>query len=400
MIRTYKYRLYPHARQSRGLNYLLSLSRDVYNAALEQRIVAYRENGYGVTYAAQCKRFGDLRRADPDRLGTLNFTCMQQTLRRLDKAYRAFFRRVKAGEKAGFPRFKSASRWHSIEFTYGNGCKLRLGGTGRTLLYVQSVGEIKVKYHRDIPDDARIKHVIIKRSLDRWYVCLQIEMPDKEIVDRLPSEVGVDVGLHNLLALSDGTFVDNPRWLRKSLKELRVKQRRISRRKRGSGRRRKAIFQVAKQHSHITNQRRDFWHKETRKLADTYTLIAIEDLNLIFMTHNHHLALSAHDAGLGMFRQMLESKVENTVSQVVAVPPAYTSQMCSGCGEIVPKDLSVRVHNCPYCGLILDRDVNAAINILKLARTEPSGVNVSHGTVRSLRSSPLKRRESSRIIRV
>lgn len=389
MLRTYKYRLYPHARQSKQLNYLLDLSRKVYNAALEQRIITYRETGTGVTYTTQSKHFGNLRRADPEGLGTLNFSCMQQTLRRLDKAYRAFFRRVKAGETVGFPRFKSANRWHSIEFTYSDGCKLRFDDTGRALLYVQNVGEIKVKSHREIPDNAKIKHVVVKRSLGKWYVCLQLELPEPKITEHATSEIGIDVGVHSLLALSDGTLIDNPRWLRQSLKELRIKQRRLSRRTKGSNRRRKAALQVAKHHRHIENQRRDFWHKTTRTLADAYTLIAIEDLNLSFMTHNHHLALSAHDAGFGVFRQLLESKVENTGSQVVAVPPAYTSQRCCGCSEIVSKDLSVRVHECPYCGLILDRDVNAAINILHLARTGPSGANVSHGTVRSQRSSLL-----------
>jgi len=387
MIRTYKYRLYTHSRQAKKLSYLLDLSRNVYNAALEQRVDVYKETGSGVTYTVQSKHFGNLRRSDPDGLGVLNFTCMQQTLRRLDKAYRAFFRRVKSGEAPGFPRFKSVRRWHSAEFTYGDGCKLRFDDSGRALLYIQNVGEIKIKYHREIPSGAKIKHVVVKRSLGKWYVCLMIELPDADIVEREPAEIGIDVGLHSLLALSDGALVENPRWLRSSLAELRVAQRRMARRKKGGQRRNKARYQVAKLYDHISNQRRDFWHKETRKLADTYTLIAIEDLNLSFMTHNHHLALSTHDAGLGMFRQMLENKVENTGSQVIAVPPAYTSQMCSGCGEIVHKDLSVRIHHCPHCNLVLDRDVNAAINILNLARTGPSGANVDNGVMRSPRSS-------------
>jgi len=382
MIRSYKYRLYPHAKQIEKLNYLLDLSRGVYNAALEQRINAYKETEKSTTYVLQSKHFGNLRRTDPDGLGLLNFTCMQQTLRRLDKAYSAFFRRVKAGEKAGFPRFKSSKRWKSLEFTHGDGCKLRFDNTRRILLYIQNVGEIKIKYHRDIPDNAKIKHVVVKCKLDKWYVCFQVELPDPAIVTHSGPGVGIDVGLKSLLALSDGTLVDNPRWLRSSLAELRIKQRRLSRRKKGSNRRRKATYQVAKLYEHITNQRLDFLHKTTRKLADTYSLIAIEDLNLSFMTRNHNLALSTHDASLGLFRQLLKSKVEETGSKVVAVNPAYTSQMCSQCGEIVKKDLSVRIHSCPYCNLTLDRDVNAAINILQLARMEPSRHNVDNGVMR------------------
>jgi len=394
MIRTQKYRLYPHARQSRKMHYLLTLSRNVYNAALEQRIKTYQETGSGITYVSQSKYFGNLRRADPDGLGLLNFTCMQQTLRRLDKAYKAFFRRAKAGEEEpGFPRFKSSNRWHSFEFTHGDGCKLKFDDDGRALLYIQNIGEIKIKYHREIPFGAKIKHVVVIRKLGKWYVLFQIELPETEIAKHSGPEIGIDVGLHSLLALSNGTFVGNPRWLRSSLTELRVAQRRVARRKKGSSGKRAARYQVAKLHDHIANQRRDFWHKTTRNLADTYSLIAIEDLNLSFMTHNHHLALSSHDAGLGLFRQMLESKVEETGSLVIAVPPAYTSQRCSGCGEIVKKDLSVRVHDCPYCGLVLDRDHNAAINILDLAirpaRTGPSGLNVGDGAKRVLGSSLL-----------
>jgi putative transposase len=388
MIRTFKYRLYAHARQGKKMNYLLDLSRNVYNAALEQRIEVYKETGSGITFPTQCLYFRDLRRGDPDGLGMLNATCLQQTLRRLDKAYRAFFRRVKAGETPGFPRFKSRNRWHSFEFTYGDGCRIKTDDNGRAMLYIQNVGDIKIKYHRQIPADAKIKHVVVKRSLGKWYVLFQIELPDTEIAERETAEIGIDVGLHSLLALSNGELVENPQWLRTS-RELRVAQRRLSRRKKGSRRWRKAAFQVAKQYDHITNRRRDFWHKVTRELADTYTLIAIENLNLSFMTRNHNLALSAHDAGLGMFRQLLESKVEETGSQVVAVPPAYTSQRCSRCGELVKKSLKVRIHHCPHCDLVLDRDVNAAINILNLARAGPSDANVSHGAVRSPRSSLL-----------
>ena len=390
MIRTYKYRLYPHARQVKKLTYLLDLSRNVYNAALEQRRNVYEETGVGVTYTQQSRHFGELRRNDQDGLGLLNFSCMQHTLRKLDKALRAFFRRVKAGEAPGYPRFKGRNRFDSFEFTHGDGCKLRFDDRGRALLYIQNVGEIKIKFHRPIPDDAKIKHVVVKRSVGKWYVCFQIELPEPEIVERATSEVGIDVGLHSLLALSDGTLIENPRWLRQSLAGLRRKQRRMARRRKGSRRRRKAAFQVARQHERIKNQRRDFWHKVTRELADTYTLIAIEDLNLSFMTHNHHVALSAHDAGLGLFRQLLESKAEEAGSHVVAVPPQYTSQRCSGCGEIVAKDLSVRVHQCPHCHLTLDRDVNAAVNILHLARTGPSGRNVGGSNAERVpRSSPL-----------
>ncbi len=392
MIRTYKYRLYPTNAQSHQLDFLLWQGRTLYNAALEQRISVYKETGKGVSYPQQWAHFRDLRNANPDTLGQLNATCVQQLLRRLDKAFVAFFRRVKAGKTPGFPRFKGHNRFNSLEYCYGNGCKLRLGT--RVMFSVQNVGEVKVKYHRPLPDDADIKHVVIKRGNCKWYVCLTLNLPDPVIPEHSGPVIGIDMGLHSLLALSDGQTVDNPRWMRTSLADLRVAQRRMSRRKKGSARRRKAANQVANLYEHVANQRRDFWHKLTRHLVDTYSLIALEDLTLKFMTSNHHLALSAYDAGLGEFQQLLAYKAENAGTLVVTVNPTYTSQTCSDCGVIVKKDLSIRIHHCPNCGLTLDRDVNAARNILflatKSARTGRSGDNVPEPTrLRSLRSSLL-----------
>ncbi len=172
--------------------------------------------------------------------------------------------------------------------------------------------------------------------------------------------------------------MDNPHWLRASLAKLRVAQRRMARRKKFSSGWRKAARQVAKLQERVANQRSDFWHKTTGELAKTYSMIALEDLNLSFMTRNGNLSLSAHGAALGMFRQMLSYKVENTGSQLIAVNPRNTSQVCSGCGVIVAKSLNVRVHHCPDCGVVLDRDINAALNILALglsvrASTYPVG---------------------------
>lgn len=391
MIRTYRYRLYPTSAQTRALDFLLWQGRTLYNAALEQRITVYKETGKGVSYYQQWAHFRDLRNASPDTLGYLNATSVQQMLRRLDKAFIAFFRRLKAGEKPGFPRFKGSNRFNSLEYRHGDGCKLRPGG--RVMLYVQNVGEIKVKYHRRLPDGATINHVVIKRCAHRWYACLMIDLPVPVVPEHTGPEVGVDMGISHLLALSDGTLISNPRWLRGRLSQLRVAQRRLSRRKKGSNRHRKAAAQVARLHERIANQRRDFWHKITRQLVDTYRLIALEDLTLNFMTANHHLALSTYDAGLSEFQQLLAYKAESAGTRIVTVNPAYTSQTCSDCGAIVPKDLRIRVHVCPDCGLTLERDVNAARNILKQAvngaRTGPPGRNVAGSGERALGSSLL-----------
>jgi len=257
VIRTYKYRLYPTNAQARQLDCLLWQGRTLYNAALEQRITTYQETGKSLKYVDQWPHFRDLRNANPDTLGQLNATSVQQMLRRLDKAFAAFFRRLKQGEKPGFPRFKGRHRFNSLEYRYGDGCKLRFDDTERALFYVQNVGEIKVKYHRPLPhrglrphrdlwpEGAEIKHVILKRGNRKWYVCLQVELAAPP-PHRGPRPVGVDVGLLRLLTLSDGTQIDNPRWLRGSLAALRVAQRRLSRRVKGSQRRRKAAEQVAR----------------------------------------------------------------------------------------------------------------------------------------------------------
>jgi putative transposase len=368
VFRTYKYLLRPNFEQGDRLDFLLWQSRLVYNAALEQRIAAYQQTGKGMSYGAQWAHFRDLRRASPHTLGRLNASSMQHLLRRLDKSFTAFFRRLKAGEKPGYPRFKSRNRFKSMAYTYGDGCKLRQHAQGRMRFYVQNVGEMRLCFHRDIPAEAKIKHAVIKQVNQCWYVCLMMELPDPRR-QRIPTgkQVGVDVGLKSLLALSTGKLIANPRRLRGSLARLRRLQRHASRQVKGSNRLRKTYRQIARLHEQVSNQRSDFLHKVSNRLIAENDLIAIENLALRFMNRNGNLSLASHDAGFGLFRQMLEYKAEEAGIQVIAVNPANTTQSCSKCGSLVPKGLSVRVHACPACGLALDRDVNAARNILTLA---------------------------------
>jgi putative transposase len=368
MLRTYRYLLRPNTEQARQLDFLLWQSRLVYNAALEQRITTYQATGKRVNYGTQWPHFRDLRHENPDTLGQLNASSLQHVLRRLDKSFAAFYRRLQVGEKSGFPRFKSRSRFKSIEYTYGDGCKLRQEEHGRRRFYVQNVGEMRICYHRATPDDASIKHAVIKQVGERWYVCLMLEVPDP-VTKRAPTgkRLGIDVGLKSLAALSSGEMIDNPCWLRENLTKLRRLQRHVSRQVKGSSRQRETYRQVARLHAHIANQRADYLHKASHRLVAENDLIAIENLSPGFMNHNGHLSLASYDAGFGLFRQMLEYKAEEAGAQVITVNPSNTSQVCSGCGSMVPKGLSVRVHACPDCGLVLDRDVNAARNILTLA---------------------------------
>jgi putative transposase len=396
MNRTFEYRLYPRPAERRALELLLAQGREVYNAALAQCKAAYEATGKHQTAISQWPYFREWRK-QPGIL--LNASSLQHILRRLDKSYSAFFRRIKAGETPGRPRFKGETRFNSLAYTYSDGVKLVYDAAyDRMTLYVQNVGNLKLKLHRFLPDGSAIKHVVIKRKASGWYVCLMLDYPDPLLCapNGLPA-VGGDMGLLRLLTLSDGTLIDNPRWLRDTLDKLRRAQRRLARRVKGSQRRAKARLLVAKRHEHVANIRRDFWHKLTDWLVHTYGLIALEALNLAFMLRNNRLSLSAHDAGLGIFQQLLTYKAESAGSHVRLVDPAFTSQACSGCGALVAKDLSVRVHVCPDCLLELDRDINAARNVLNLAlnsaRIEPSGVNVAplpQGKgQRSLRSSPL-----------
>ena len=374
MLRTYKYLLRPYPEQAEKLDFLLWQSRLVYNAALEQRIISWRETGMGNSYGAQWAHFRDVRHDHPDTLGQVNASSLQHLLRRLDKSFAAFFRRLKASEQPGFPRFKSRNRFHSIEYTYGDGCKLRQDENGRKSLYVQNVDEIRMCFHRAIPAEAKIKHAVIKLVNDRWYVCLMLELPDFEPRQSpTGNQVGIDVGLKSLAALSTGELIDNPRWLRKSLAKLQPLQQHVSRQVKGSKRQKETYRQIARLHERIANQRADYLHKVSARLVVENDLIAIEHLSLGFMEKNRHLALSWYDAGFGLFRQMLEYKAESAGIPVIAVNPANTIQACSGCGSIVKKDLSVRVHVCPDCGLVLDRDVNASRNILSKALSKPPG---------------------------
>jgi putative transposase len=376
---TYEYRLYPRQCQQTGLDRLLDQAREVYNTAVQQCRNAYAATSKHQTALSQWPYFRDWRNAFDD--VKLNASSVQHILRRVDKAYAAFFRRLKAKATPGHPRFKGKERFNSLDYTYGDGCKLDYDGAyDRIGLRIQNVGEVKVKLHRCVPANATIKHVVIKRRASGWYVCLMLELPEVVTAPNTKPPVGIDLGLLRLLTLSDATEFDNPRWLRGALADVRVAQRRLARRKPGSSGRKAARQLVAKRHEHVANVRRDFWHKVTYQLVHTYGLIALEQLALAFMTRNAHLALSAHDAALGAFQTTLGYKAANAGSQVVLVNPAFTSQACSGCGVLVEKALSVRVHSCPACGLKLDRDHNAALNILKRAlnsaRTEPSGANV------------------------
>jgi putative transposase len=363
MRKAFKYRLYPNHSQTVALDAMLGAHRRLYNLALRDRRDSYEGEGRSVSYAEQSALYKVSRRMVPS-FCALNFSSAQATLRRLDKAFIAFFRRVKAGECPGYPRFKGEDRFRTVEFpSYGDGCRLKENGR----LYLQNVGHIKVKLHRAI--EGTIKTVSVKKSCGQWYVIFSCDLGDApEPVEGGP-EVGIDLGLKSFLVTSDGSSVDPPRYYGKAQKKLKRAQRALARKKKGSSRRRKARKRVARLHEKTANQRRDFHHKETRKLVDAHGLIAHEALNVKGLARTR-LAASVHDAGWAQFVNILVAKAEEAGVRVVAVNPANTTQACSSCGAMpeTKKTLSERLHSCS-CGYVADRDVNAAENILALGRS-------------------------------
>jgi putative transposase len=356
MLKTFKYRLYPNQAQTESLRVQLSEACRLYNAALEERIEAYTTHRKSINYYDQAAQLTEIRAAGDLRLP--NCHCAQDVLRRLDKAFKAFFQRVKRKQKAGFPRFKSHRRYHSITFpSHGDGNKLLPSGH----LYVQGVGNIKVKLHR--PLHGKIKTVSVKRECQHWYVCFSVETSVQPLPET-EAAVGIDVGLTTFAVLSDGTEIQNPRLYRQALKKLRRAQRRVARRKKGSHRRGKAVVLLRKIHQHLFNQRNDHQHKLAHMLVNQFGLIFVEDLNVKGLASGM-LAKAVHDASWSSFVAKLAYKAEEAGRRFAKVDPRGTSQRCP-CGAQVPKKLSDREHLCTKCGLVTTRDHASATEILRL----------------------------------
>ena len=365
MRRTYRYRLYPTRRQAAALGAQVDEACRLYNAALDERHSAWRMNGVSLRCLDQANQLKAIRAAG--HLGVANFSACQDVLRRVERTFAAFFRRVKAGEQPGYPRFRSRSRYDSLTWpSWGDGCTLRSNGR----LHLQGVGDIKVNWHRPLPTETRLKTVTAKREAGRWYVCFSVEVPKPEPLPPSELAVGIDVGLTTFAVLSDGSEVTNPRCTRAAERRLRLAQRKLARRQRRSRRRLKARQEVARVHAHVRNQRRSFHHKAARALVNAYGLIASEDLNIRGLAGSM-LAGSVHDAGWGQFLSILIAKAAEAGRRVVKVNPAGTTQACSVCGVVVRKTLAARWHDCPACGLSLGRDHNAARNILHRAMGGP-----------------------------
>jgi putative transposase len=360
--KTYKYRLKPAPAQARALEIVLWRCRDLYNAGLEERKAAYERRGVSVNFTMQSAQLPAIKVERPE-YREVNAQVLQDVLHRLEKAFQAFFRRVQAGEAPGYPRFQGRERYNS--FTYPQmgehgGAQLDNG-----FLVLSKIGRIAVRWHR--PLGGTPKTVTISREADGWYACISCAEVPVEPLPPAGCETGIDVGLKVFLITAEGEVVANPRHYHHAQKHVAKAQRRVSRRKKGSTRRRKAIILLRRKQQKVQRQRTDFHHKTALLLVRGYDTIYFEDLRVANMVRRRHLANSISDAGWAAFRTILVCKAECAGKRAVAVPPAYTSQDCSSCGERVPKSLSVRTHVCPSCGLVLDRDENAALNIEHLA---------------------------------
>ena len=366
MLRTYKYRLWTNSNQERELGIMLETHRRLYNACLDQRKIAYETEKRSIKYGEQSSWYKSQRAVNPH-FAKLNFSSAQATMRRLDRAFTAFFRRLKTGGKPGYPRFKATDRFSSVEFpTHGDGIRL----TGNRLR-IQHVGIVKVCLHRLLPDDAQIRTLTVTRESDKWYLEACFKVPDMEpVLSNLPA-VGLDVGIEHFLTTSDGKHIPNPGYLKSVLPELRRTQRSLSRKKKGGSNRAKVKHQVRKLHTRVKNLRSDHRHKTTLDLMRRYGYIAVESLNVKGMLGNRRMSRAISDVAWSAFIATLTHKAESAGATVVQVAPQGTSQECSGCGQIVQKKLSERWHNCPHCGLSLQRDVNAARNILARAFASP-----------------------------
>jgi len=355
MRKSFKYRLYPTATQQKLLEGQLSEACRLYNAALQERREAYKRHGVSLNYYDQANQLKEIR--DRGDLGLPNYHCCQNVLKRLDKAFAAFFDRVKQGQRAGFPRFKSHRRYHSITFpSYGDGNKIVDEGH----LPIQDVGAIKIKLHR--PVGGKIKTTTVKRECGKWYACFSCEV-ERQPLEPNENQVGIDMGLENFATRSDGQAIPNHRYYKKAQAKLRRAQRKVARRQnKNSQRRRKAILLLQKAHQHVANQRKDFQHQESYKLVRDFGTIVVEDLNVKGLSGGR-LAKSVQDAGWSSFIEMLRYKAENAGRQLLEVDPNYSSQECPQCHTVRKKSLAERVHRCA-CGLTLGRDHAAALLIL------------------------------------
>jgi len=383
----YQYKAKPNETAKGRLNELLRIACRLYNEALEERMREWEEmkksregeSGGGETKKVKFPSWYDMnkwwvvRRKEDNEYRRLNVQAGYNVLKRLHLALKRFLVAMKDKQKYGFPEPKDVKDFRTLEFNYGNGARILSVNGRNSRLYIQGVGEIKFIMHRPIPEQAKIKQVRITRKADGWWIGFVLDVPEEVLKKPLPPTgraVGIDVGIENLLTFSSGEMIDNPRWLKNAEKKIAKKQKILSRRQIGSKRWKKLSEEIAKWHLKISRQRRNFYFATASSLVANYDTICVENLKIQDMAQGF-LRKEVRDAGWGLFLgNILPFKVWKACRELKQVNPNGTSQLCAKCGNLVPKDLSVREHVCPHCGFSTHRDFNSALNVLKMGLGE------------------------------
>jgi putative transposase len=384
--KTFQFRLYPTAAQEAKMQATLDECRWLYNHLLETRKTAWEEQQETLGLYDQHATLPALKIERPS-LSTVHSQVLQNVAVRIDLAFKAFFRRVKAGENPGYPRFQGRERYDSFCYPQApSGCQLN--GDRLTL---SKIGTVRVVLHR--PVEGVVKTCCLRRSsTGKWYVTFSCEW-EPIVLPSSPERVGIDVGLHSFATLSTGASVENPRFFRHDEKALGKAQKKHAKETKGTPGRRRRRKVVARVHERIRFRRGDFAHQNARRIVNRFGFIAVEDIHVNRMVHNHCLAKSISDAAWAEFLGLLASKAECAGRTCIKVDPAYTSQDCSRCGHRRKMPLSERIFACPCCLIVLDRDHNAALNILVLG-LEAVGL---HGAGFALGSPRLSAWEQSRV---
>lgn len=367
MPKVFRYRLKPTKAQIAILNRHLDLCRWVYNETLALRKNAWEQEDLSISYFESKRMLPIWKDAKPE-LKAVHSQVLQEAVQRVDLALKAFFRRIKNGEVSGYPRFKGKGWYDSITYPQSG---FSLNGN---ILHLSKIGDINVWLYRSI--EGSIKRLTIKRSsTKKWYVSFMVEDSPNEILPKSEKAIGIDVGISNFAVFSDGTFIENQRYLAEWEERLSDAQSEKDKMPHRSPERKKAARKLSRMYEKVGNLRNNFANQLSRQIVNNYGIICMEDgftSNLI--KNKPYMAKSVLDASWDRFRTFLSYKAESAGRQFVLVNPAYTSQICSGCGTIVKKDLSERIHNCPICGLVMDRDLNAAKNILRLGLQSLVGI--------------------------
>jgi len=360
----------PRRHQHIALDGILEGQRQLYNAALEERIEAYRKGGIRRTYFDQTSALTEWRRTDPD-AAAQPLSLQRHTLKRVDDAFNAFFRRLRSGLRPGFPRYRGKSRFRTFGFRQFEGISL----TGASLSVKGMRGPLRIHLHRPLPAGCPIKTSTLTKDTKGWVVALCVDVPPAlaRVGDR---SVGIDLGITTFAVLSDGGDVPSLRAARRAQAKIRLLGRSLARKQPGSRCREKARRALGRAQARVTRTRLNHLHAASADLVRRYEVIAVEALPIARMVHGR-LARDIYDASWGLFVSMLRYKAENAGIRVIEVDPRGTTQNCSGCGIAVPKQLSERWHACPSCGLSIDRDLNASRNVLYRAGVGPGLQNVA-----------------------